>query len=794
MNPTQTPGLEETPAAALEPDANASNPGLIKNLLDRRIPHIAGVYLGTAWTVSRFVNWLVDRFVLSPYLEDLFMLTALLLAPLIFALAYSHGARGKQPWTRTQKIFIPCNVVVALAVLFLLFNGKDLGSAQETVTIVDAEGNETERVIPKSEFRKRLALFHFDNTSGNEDLDWLRQGLPIALEADLEQDPFFIATPATSFSERLRQANFADGFGVPLALQRQIAEEYNYGYVLTGSFDPQNDGYRIETALHRVDNGKVVAERTVEGADPLALVDEITAQLKEDIEIPRQHIEDTIDLPLAEIMTPSLPALRAYVLAMYAWAFDQDHTTAIAHINEAVAEDPTFAQAYVKQFQGLLEQSRAEEAMQALAAAQQHSYRLTEQQRFGLTTAQFFWTRQPEEALQAARQWSTLYPEDTQALNNLYELHRGRGETDEAIAALRRINELDPQANRQREIGDLLRSKGRYEEALQEYQAYVDLFPKKKTGYERMALTYRAMGEIEQEQAAHRQALLVAPNDPRILANLGEVQLRLGHFDEALAQYGTALAQSRTPGEQAGVQQKKLQYYLLRGDYEHAFDAYETLWQTLSAIHPPTRIILMKASTAWVYAQAGRIVEAEAMVAQAKTQPSYQTDDFYTINVDIFWSLMRLEQGQDEVDTEAIEAFERAEEVIAAYGIDDPNLALLRGLIYQRLERYDEAAEAYQQYVEKNPGQEAGWLVLGEVYYEMGQPDEAKQHFEQGLKLFPAHPSGHLGLAKLANDQQRYDDARQHLDQALAAWSDASPNHEYSQEARQLLEALADQP
>ncbi|MFB3132287.1 MAG: tetratricopeptide repeat protein, partial [Rhodothermales bacterium] len=615
---------------ALEPDAVSSKPGLIKNLLDRRILQLVGVYLGTIWTVSRFVNWLVDRFVLSPYLEDLFMLTALLIAPLVFVLAYGHGAKGKNRWSRTEKIFIPCNVILAVVVLFLLFGGKDLGSAQETVLIVDAEGNEIERVIPKSEFRKRLALFYFDNTSGNEDLDWLRHGLPIALVADLEQDPFFIATTATGFSERLRKANFADGFGVPLALQRQIAEEYNYGYVLTGSVDQQDDRYRIETRLHRVKNGKVVAEHTVEGSDLLALIDEIAAQLKEDLEIPQKHIEETIDLPLAEVMTASLPALRAYVLAGHARAFDQDHTTAITLINEAVAEDPTFAQAYLRQFQGLIEQRRGEEAMQALAAAQQHSYRLTEQQRFGLTTAQFFYTRQPEEALQAARQWSTLYPDDTRALNKLYLLHSTRGETDEAIAALRRINELDPQANRQREIGDLLLSKSQYEEALQEYQAYVDLFPKKKTGYERMALAYRAMGELEQEQAAHRQALIVAPNDPTILANLGEVQLRLGHFDEALAQYGTALAQSRTPGEQAGVQQKQLLYYLLRGDYEHAFDTYETLWESLSAIHPPITIILMKASHAWIYAQAGRIDEAVAMVAQAKTQPSYQTDDFYT--------------------------------------------------------------------------------------------------------------------------------------------------------------------
>ena len=795
MEPRQAPTLKEAQTAAamaLEPDAVSSKPGLIKNLLDRRILQLAGIYLGTVWTVSRFVNWLVDRFVLSPYLEDLFMLAALLVAPLIFVLAYGHGAKGKNRWSRTEKIFIPCNVILAIVVLFLIFGGKDLGSAQKTVLVVDAEGNEIERVIPKSEFRKRLALFYFDNTSGNEDLDWLRQGLPEALDADLEQDPFFIATTAMAFSDRLRTANFADGFGVPLALQRQIAEEYNYGYVLTGSVDQQDNRYRIETKLHRVQNGKVVAEHTVEGTDLMALADEIAVQLKEDLEIPKQHIEETIDLPLAEVMTASLPAFRAYVLAGHARAFDQDFAGAITLINEAVAQDPTFAQAYLNQFQGLLQQNRRQEAMQALAAAQQHNYRLTEQDRFRLTFLQFFFNKQPAEALQAVQQWSTLYPDDTDAFSLLAEVRTLRGETEEAIAALRRINGLDPQAARQLQIGDLLRGDGRYEEALEEYQTYAERFPKKKAGYERIGLTYRAMGELEQEQAAHRQALIVASDDPTILANLGETHLRLGDFDEALEQYRTAVEQSRTPRERLTTQEKLMDYHWLRGDYDQALVAFEAYFEILRAIAPPSNVLLLQALRARRYAQAGHLKEALAFVDRAKAHPTYLTDELFALNADLAQSLVRLEQGPE--NTGADEVLERAETIVEAYGLEDPNRTFIQGLINQKLERYAEAAEAYQRFVEQTPGQEGGWIALGEVQYEMGQRDEARKNLEHGLKLFPSHPEVHLGLAKIANDQQRYDDARQHLDQALAAWADASPNHEDAQEARQLRETLAGEP
>jgi len=338
------------------------------------------------------------------------------------------------------------------------------------------------------------------------------------------------------------------------------------------------------------------------------------------------------------------------------------------------------------------------------------------------------------------------------------------------------------------QIGDLLRGDGRYEEALEEYQTYAERFPKKKAGYERIGLTYRAMGELEQEQAAHRQALVVASDDPTILANLGDTHLRLGDFDKALAQYRTAIEQSRTPAERFTTQRKLVDYHWLRGEYDQALVASEAFYESFRAIAPVSSVLLLQALGARQYMQAGRIKKAQAFVDQAKAHPTYLTDELFALNADLAQSLVRLEQGPE--NTGANEVLARAEVVVEAYGLEDPGLTSIQGLIYQKLERYAEAAEAYQRFVEQAPGQESGWITLGEVQYEIGQLDEARKNLEHGLKLFPSHPEAHLGLAKIANDQQRYDDARKHLDQALAAWADASPIHKNAQEARQLHEAL----
>ena len=58
------------------------------------------------------------------------------------------------------------------------------------VIIQDEQGNQIEQVIPKSQFRKKVALFFFVNKTGDSKLDWLQYGFVSLLEFDFVQDPF----------------------------------------------------------------------------------------------------------------------------------------------------------------------------------------------------------------------------------------------------------------------------------------------------------------------------------------------------------------------------------------------------------------------------------------------------------------------------------------------------------------------------------------------------------------------------------------------------------------------------
>src|SRR5262249_54207538 len=191
-------GLRRDPQAVLGHTRLAMSPqrgGLLSNLY-RRLPRVLFPYVAGSWGIVQVADWTVNRYVLSPRIVDLIVYLTLLFLPSVLLLAYFRGEPGATPWTRTEKLALPLNLLIGAIIIVALFHGKDLGAATRTVVLKDASGVAQPRQVPKQEFRKHLAVFSFDNESGDANLNWLRQGLPYVISIDLEQDLFMsVADP-----------------------------------------------------------------------------------------------------------------------------------------------------------------------------------------------------------------------------------------------------------------------------------------------------------------------------------------------------------------------------------------------------------------------------------------------------------------------------------------------------------------------------------------------------------------------------------------------------------------------
>ena len=118
-------------------------------MLSRRVPQFIGLYFAISWGIIQFINWAVERYLLSPNIIDLSLGVSISMIPSILILSYFHGRSGRDQWTKVEKIAIPINFIASAMVLFILFYPKDLSAVTKDVTVTDLSGIEITKKIVK---------------------------------------------------------------------------------------------------------------------------------------------------------------------------------------------------------------------------------------------------------------------------------------------------------------------------------------------------------------------------------------------------------------------------------------------------------------------------------------------------------------------------------------------------------------------------------------------------------------------------------------------------------------------
>jgi TolB-like protein len=245
---------------------------IIYEIKNRRILPAVGVYAGGCWVLIEILDRLVERYLLSPYITDIAFWGLYSLIPAVILVAWSHGRPGKDKSTTLEKVGVPINIIATLGLLLTAFGGKELGATANMITVANEEGVQETHYVPSESFRRRMAVFFFENASGDPELDWLQYGITELLVQDLQQNPFVLATSpwnnfGNGFYRRMRQAGFEDGLGVPRSLMREIALDANRQHFLEGSIDRDGQEYRLTVRIWDTQTLQQVDELTESGWD-----------------------------------------------------------------------------------------------------------------------------------------------------------------------------------------------------------------------------------------------------------------------------------------------------------------------------------------------------------------------------------------------------------------------------------------------------------------------------------------------------------------------------------------------
>ncbi|MGI9201639.1 MAG: hypothetical protein ACR2QL_11305, partial [Woeseiaceae bacterium] len=394
------------------------NLSFFENLMHRRVPQIVGMYVAATWLVIELGDWVTERFNLPTLVTSYVFVAMLVMLPAIILFAYNHGAPGRDEWTRTERVFIPLNAVLALVVLYGMGPLVVVEAATETVHIPDETGTMQQFEVAKRGYHKKVIGFFWQNNSDNSDLDWLSYGLPLMLAHDLDRvSPVItVRTPfdSAAIQNKLRNNGHPLFVGEPQGLRLEIARDRRSAAMIIGNFSQVDSTVMINASVVDAETGREIATYSVTGDDWLAAVDDVSAAVLDYLEV--QPSDDQSDDPIEQHFSDSLEAIEHYTNGQLALEVNNDYPTGIAELQSAVRIDPAFAEA-----DGVLSMthylnSDLESARRTASQALSNSYRLSETSKFVLKANRYIFDGDYDRGVRVVELWSQVQPNSTEAL------------------------------------------------------------------------------------------------------------------------------------------------------------------------------------------------------------------------------------------------------------------------------------------------------------------------------------------------------------------------------------------
>ncbi len=753
----------------------------VRSLFGGRVLKSLGIYAVAATLLVLFLDVLVNRLALSPHLPTFGLVALVTLLPTALLLAYKRAQPAGIGWSTLNKLTIPANLLGSAAILFLMFGAKELGAVTTTVTIENEAGESVKRVVPKSEFRKRIAIFPLNNMSGDTANDWLQHGASLGMAVDLRQDLFIDVRALGNFKEDFQQAGFPSATNVPLALLRRLADEKHREYFVSGQVGKREQEFTVATELYETRRGRLVADREFVGDDFFALIDQATLQLKRDMDIPDSYIDEAPDLPVRETLTSSLEAYESYIRGVDAILMQDDWQVALPLIDAAVTIDPTFAIAHVELYTVAILGNQSQRAFAALQGAMDHLYRLSERDQF-VVKINYYQTvrREPEAALAVAKMRVELLPDDIEGRLILATLYSNRGDRRKIIEQFEQVIAIDPtQLEYLKELGRTHEELGEFDAALRHLHQYAEQFPNEAEVFSRIASVHRRKGEFDDARANLERARLNEPENVSVQLALARLDLDSGNFEAALTRTEQALAESKTPQDRARVLVALASQYRWRGQLQKAVEQQERAVEAAAAFQPAAVVLLDRLGGLGLYVEAGQRERAFQIVEQIGAQLSAPFDQFLSRGyLEIYLALENADSA--EAAAQGVDAF------IEAFAVEvlRPKMLEAQGRIQEMRGQYEAAIESYRRQLELDPVDVGINTDLGRCYRLLGDDDKAEEHLERTLTVQPSSGRALLQLGLVHADRGDSEQAVEALGRALEVWADADPNYKPAQEAR----------
>ncbi len=419
---------------------------------------------------------------------------------------------------------------------------------------------------------KSIAVLSFNNVTENPADDWLGSGIAETVTADLKKIEGITVIGRERVYETLRRLGVSPDAEFDTTMATSLGREIGARWILTGGYQKIGQMLRITARVVEVETGEVLRTVKIDGKmdDIFELQDKIVYELSQGLDLSLKSGErEGIEQKETEV----LEAYEAYSKgeARLMEGSREALEEAIALLKEAIRLDPKYARAIA----GL-------------------GYAYTLKGQF-LTKPELF-----NDAVELFQQAIEMQPMMADGYSGIGMAFVAMGREDDAIGALRRALAFAPQDARVHSaLGRALSiGKGKFREALAEYEQALTLNPLTGWAAQQVALCCAYLGEYERGEQAAREAIkaqqesISGHEGVQLIGSysrLAHLHILQGRHDDAIAECYQEIVFLRTSThalkERAliEVNQKLVSAYVRQGNLADARRAYDQLTRDFTA-------------------------------------------------------------------------------------------------------------------------------------------------------------------------------------------------------------------
>lgn len=717
-----------------------------------------------------------------------------------------HGVSKKKPITSREitvkfnlkKLFFPAFILLAVIAAGVIgwryfFAGSAFASPNDIVS---------------------MAVIHFENQTGDHSYDYLQEAIPNLLITSLEQSKSFRVTSWERLRDLLEQLGRQDVQKIDRDLGFELCRLDGIQLIILGTFTKAENMFATDVKVLDVETKsllKSVSSRG-EGVDSILKkqIDELSREIcqKSGISslIPRLGSSQITD-----VTTDSMEAYNYFLRGREDFE-KYYYNDARKFLERAVELDPEFALAYyylTRVYGYLGNTARMEEASENFM---KYGKKLKGKEKLFLEA--IVHRKDPEKYHKILVELTEKYPKWKRAYFELALSYLQNNQSDEAIAALDKALELDPNYGYAlNQLAYVYSGQNEFDQALEYFRRYASISPGDANPFDSMGETYFRMGKLEEAIQKFKEALEVKP-DFGSEWKISYLYAFKKNYGEAMRWLDQFIAMASTESLKAQGHLWKGFYYDLQGKLGQALQEIDEAMELAEAANNTRMVDVAYRSKIWTCYDWGKFDLFQKFVRERydfRAAANYRPEEENELYFAFYMGMLDAQRGQTASARNWLAEVQSIHSRMPDELRDDNNIAelyilsnvlLAEGMVDEAMAEFEKIPSSslsfsdFYAYIYKNLPYRCDFAARG--FQMKGDIGRAIAEYERLTTYDPAqaafeplvHPFSHLQLAKLYEEQGMTEQARDQYEMALSYWQEADAGLAPVAEAREALARL----